>query len=285
MKKILLILIFILIGIGAGVTIYLGMNKQATPQTSTPTSTNSNTTTSPLTYLSATIDKIEGNTLTVSQKTSPDQTRTYKVKIDNNTKIYGSFTTKPAALQLTSSPIAHEIKLEDLKTGNIISLATTIDVNNNSSVKEFTASEIRLPPTINVISGNIKSVDKEGLIIEAFPPLNPANFDPAKQPSLPEKKDFTIKLAENVEIYKNNYSPSDGKASYEKIGVADLKKDMVVSVFADSEVLDKTEITALYIEVIPQPEEVKNPPVSKTESSESSPSPTIKKTPALSPTP
>ncbi len=223
MKKILLIFIFILIGIGAGVTIYLGMNKQATPQTSTPISTNSNTTTSPLTYLSATIDKIEGNTLTVSQKTSPDQTRTYKVKIDNNTKIYGSFTTKPAALQSTSAPTAPEIKLEDLKAGSMISLATTIDVNNNSSVKEFTASEIRLPPTINVISGNIKSVDKEGLIIEAFPPLNPANFDPAKQPSLPEKKDFTIKLAENVEIYKNNYSPSEGKTSYEKIGVADLK--------------------------------------------------------------
>ncbi len=61
---------------------------------------------------------------------------------------------------------------------------------------------------------------------------------------------------------------------------------MLISVFADSEVLDKTEISALYIEVIPQPEEVKNPPVSKTENNnESSPSPTVKKTPALSPTP
>lgn len=265
MKKFLLIFIFIIIGVGIGVTIYLGMNKQATPQTQTSTpssdaSINSNTTSNPLTYLSATIDKIDGNTLTITQKTGPDQTRNYKVKIDNNTKIYSSFSAKPAALQASSPSTPPEIKLEDLKTGYLISLATTVDVNNNTSVKEFTASEIRLPPTINVISGKLKSIEKDQLIVEAFPPFDPAKFNPAKQSSSPpEKVDIKVKLSENIEIYKNNYSPSEGKASYEKIGVGDLKKDMIVSVFADSEVLDKTEITAQYIETIPQPEKVKNP--------------------------
>ncbi len=191
----------------------------------------------PQNFLSATIEKVSGNTVYVDSSG-----KKYKIKVTDKTNIYGSITALPFALSSATPPQPQKLTIADLKTGIVVNISTKTDLNKN--VSDLEVNSISLPFVTTTISGKILSLENDVINLKAPGYRNPADLiDAEKAASLPLEKDYQIKLTAETKVFQTNKEAS----------VSDLQPDMNITVYSDTNVTTTDQITAKYIEIVPAP--------------------------------
>lgn len=233
--------------------------------------------TNPVTEFIGKIDKISGNSIWVSGKYTitppptpptaptnipgqtitvpplpPTKIITYKINIAPFTIINRPETPiKYLFKKITPTP-SPKLTNSDIHVGQLVS-AYSKDLRTLTN-QEFDAYSIKLPTVINSITGKIASIDpKEGIIVlKAVPPIT----DPTQLTPEPKEKEYSISVTENTEISRMGYtekpkatsaSPSPTPQAV-KYSINDLKIDLQITVYADSDITEVQNLKALRIE-------------------------------------
>lgn len=253
--------------------------------------------TNPVTSFSGTIDKVEGNSITVSQsmilqqiaivpivQTAPNNPNqppaatqitppptkkiTFKVLVTDKTNISRPAAFVPYLLKQQSSVTSagaapalaqnEKLSVQDLKTGQTVSVISNVDLRTLNG-SQFEAVSINASSIINSINGTVISVNGSELKIKSV--VNTPGIVPGAASTVkPQEKTYTVTVDQNTEIARNTFSTDPTKPSKpEKLLVSDLKKDMQVTVYSDVDTTETTELKALLISAFSAPVSVAPP--------------------------
>ncbi|MCL5797953.1 MAG: hypothetical protein M1366_04085 [Patescibacteria group bacterium] len=253
-KKIFLFLLAFLCGILVTITIYSFFAKK----TQTTLSPQTFYLTQPVTSFSGKVDAVEGNTIQANQTLylqipnsvapSPGQlpaaftagsakTVTYRITVDQNTKIERSYNPVVYFFKKITPAPAPRITLSDIKPGQTITAYSAVDLRTVQSA--FTASLIQIPPVPTSITGAI--VDRSGsqLTIQSYLGfLSP-----------PKNKSFTLSVTPDTEISTADTSFDPSKPAQPRLlHLSDLMPGMQINVYTDQDITTTDHLTALRIE-------------------------------------
>lgn len=230
--------------------------------------------TQPVKTFSGIIEKIDGDTLIISQNmtmNSATQKVTYRVITDKNTLIEQPESPIPYLFAKTAGAGNMKKTIKDLKVGQAAVVNTDEDLRTLTS-QEFKATRVTLNAIANTLSGPVFDVGGNTLIIKTIPPFTPVS-------ETPKERNYRIKITSNTEISR---SAADGTPV--RLTLNDLKRNMWVVAYTDGDVNSGTDFTALRIDPsisveAPTPTPT-NPPVTPTPtpppiSPTSIPSPTV----------
>lgn len=229
--------------------------------------------TQPVKTFSGMIEKIDGDTLTVSQNmttNSVTQKITYRVITDKNTTIEQPASPIPYLFKTNGSPNtsvipsvypardSRGIPFKNIKVGQSAKIETNEDLRTLTS-QEFKASRVTLNAIANTLSGPVFDVGGSTLIIKAYPPSTPSSESP-------KERNYRVKITDNTEISRN---APDGTPV--RLSLNDIKRNMWVVAYTDVDINSITEFTALRVDPsltveAPTPTPT-NPPVTPTPSS------------------
>ena len=233
--------------------------------------------TSPVTEFTGLVDKVSDKAIWVSGKYSitpvptlpnnptnipgqvitvpplpPTKTLSYKVNIASYTQITRPDLTVTYLFNKNTPTPTPKLTISDIKTGQLVTVSTTRDLRSNSS-KEVEAYTIKLPPIINKLTGKITGIkSNEGMII--LKAMTPARIIPNEPTSAPVENEYAVSVTQATEIShlepadtaKTGTTPKPPKPV--KYEITDLKTDIQITVYADSDVIDNHKIKALRIE-------------------------------------
>lgn len=233
--------------------------------------------TSPVTEFTGKVDKVSGNTIWVSGKYSitppptppnnptnapgqvitvpplpPTKTLSYKVNIVPYTQITRPDITVVYLFNKNTPTPTPKLTVNDIKTGQMVTVSVNGDLRSNTS-KEVNAYTIKLPPFINVLKGKITGIkSNEGLVI--LKAMTPARVVLNEPTSAPVENEYAVSVTQATEISllgaaetpKSGATPKPPKPV--KYEITDLKTDIQITVYADSDVVDNHKIKALRIE-------------------------------------
>ena len=185
--------------------------------------------TQPVTSFSGIIEKIEGNTITITRKIS------YRVFIDENTPIEQPESPIPYLFNTSTNATNKNKTIKDLKIGQ----SAKIDANEDLrtlAVQEFKATRVTLNAIANTLSGPVFDVNGNTLIIKAYPPSTPSS-------ETPRERNYRVKIIDNTEISRN---APDGTPV--RFALNDLKRNIWVVAYTDVDINSVTEFTALRID-------------------------------------
>jgi len=243
--------------------------------------------TQPVTSFSGKVEKIEGNTILVSNQYTIPQTAPISIKVITNqpsdiptpqikTITYKLLVTDKTQISQPASNINYLFKtitpsgapgFPTASTPNLtvknIKVGQYITVNSQDDLRTllkntFEATMINLPPIINTLNGKIVNITNNTLTLKAFAPVAAAPpmiaLDTA--PPTPQEKEYTIYITQDTEISRNVYGtnmtpgepPTPPKP--EKLTLADLKADMRATVYTVEDVIETQTLTALRIEPV-----------------------------------
>lgn len=227
--------------------------------------------TQPVTSFSGIVDKIEGNKLTISQKQTFSQnivpplavanlssrpsplptpktvTLTYQVIVTDKTQISQS----PAFISYLFKNVTPALPLKstikDIKVGQYLTVNSQVDLRTLVG-NVFEATTVNLPQKTNTLNGKIVSLEGNTLTIKGFVPMSPGAV-----PAAPQEKQYRISITSDTEISRNVYGTNVNPGvlvapKSEKLTIADLKKDVQVSVYTAEDVVESQTLTALRIE-------------------------------------
>ena len=184
--------------------------------------------TQPITSFSGIIEKIEGNTITITRKIS------YRVFIDENTPIEQPASPIPYLFKTVSSP-QEKMTIKNIKIGQSAKIDTNEDLRT-LAVQEFKATRVTLNAIANTLSGPVFDVNGSTLIIKAYPPSTPSS-------ETPKERNYRVKITDNTEISRN---APDGTPR--RFALNDLKRNTWVVAYTDVDINSITEFTALRID-------------------------------------
>lgn len=182
----------------------------------------------------------------------PTKTLSYKVNIASYTQITRPDITVVYLFNKNTPTPTPKLTINDIKTGQTVTISTTRDLRSNTS-KEVDAYTIKLPPFINKLTGKITSIkSNEGLII--LKAMTPARIIPNEPTSTPVENEYAVSVTQTTEISrpgtvetaKTGTTPKPPQPV--KYEITDLKADIQITVYADSDVIDNHKIKALRIE-------------------------------------
>lgn len=195
-------------------------------------------TTVPVNTLSGTIESKGWNSLTIVQ-----YNKVYRVRITDKTVITGLIPSLPQALLSLTPPQPKKLTLNDLKEGQMISVNTVTDLRD-SKITEFEATSIQLPQVITTLNGTLIDIKGSDLLLKAMALRSPEDLKDAKKAaSLPLVKTYTVKTNNNTAFF----------LLLKKIALSNLKKNTRITVYSPVEITGKGDITAQYVEVLPEP--------------------------------
>lgn len=194
------------------------------------------------------VEKIEGNMLLLKEITSfqvppsIEKKETFTITFIKDIQVeYPS----PLSIPLIYKPnlqIPLKTSIKNIKEGQHINIL--LDKNSLKKIEpEFRAISILLPPITNAIRGKITSIEENILKVDGTA-LHPTNSY--------QNQKYTVTLNKNTEISGylplTNYEKPPQKVKYK---VADLKKNMFVTVYTDVDVEKLSEMIAYRIEPVP----------------------------------
>lgn len=211
--------------------------------------------TQPVNTFSGTVEKIEGNKITVSKKqtfplpTPKTTTVTYYVTVTDKTQMYRF--QSPSPIITATAP---KLMAKDIKVGQIITVRTINDLRTMTG-NTFEATVVNLPPIANALNGKIVSLNGNILTIKglAFAPGAPPLINlGVAAPTAPQEKEYRIIVTPATEISQTSFvPPKPGEMPQppknEKLAPSDLKKDLRVTVYTDKDVNENSQPTALKI--------------------------------------
>ena len=238
--------------------------------------------TQPVNSFSGTVDKIEGNTVSVSNRYSLPQTGPITITVIPNqppimptpktiTVVYKIVVSGKTQITQPQSPINYLFKtifpsqdpkltLQDIKVGSYITVNSQVDLRTLKGII-FEATTINIPQKTSTLNGTILRVDENMLTIKAFPPTAMSAFANPAAMGTPQnalkEKEYTIAITSDTEISRYTHSVVNiavGEAppapKPEKLSPSDLIKDMQITVYTAEDILANTSLTALRIEPI-----------------------------------
>lgn len=185
--------------------------------------------TQPVKTFSGMIEKIDGDTLTVTQKV------TFRVITDKNTVIEQPESPIPYLFAKSMNATNKKKTIKDLKIGQAVVINTDEDLRTVTS-QEFKATRVTLNAIMNTLSGPVFDVNGNTLIIKTIPPFTPVS-------ETPKERNYRIKITNNTEISR---SALDGTPV--RLTLNDLKRNMWVVAYTDGDVNLGTDFTALRID-------------------------------------
>ena len=214
--------------------------------------------TQPVTSFSGIVEKIEGNRLFVTQKV------TYQVIVSDKTQIYRPMT--PYIVYLFKTVLsdpgqdftmpAQKSTIKDIQAGQYITIDSQVDLRTLAGTS-FEAVTITLPQKIITLKGKITRLEGNTLTVKAFV---------STTTSTPQEKDYTITITPDTEISRLTYPPTPEGTPYptpensilnpstpptpEKLSPSDLRMDMQVTVYTDTDVTTSLTGNALRIEPV-----------------------------------
>lgn len=259
--------------------------------------------TSPVTFLSGKVEKVEGNTILVSNQYAVPQTApivitvlpnqppimptpqtktiTYKLLVTDKTQINQPATYVNYLLRTVVPSPQAKLTVKDIKVGQMITVNSAVDLRILKS-NELEATMINLPQTTKVLSGKIVSVTNNALTLKAFPPLTGGPVAVNTAPAAPQEKEYFITVTSDTEISRMTSGGSSTLPKPEKLALSDLKKDMQTTVYTAEDVTEAQTFTALRIEpaqvistaapLIPEANVLISPTLSPAPSASTSPS-------------
>lgn len=233
--------------------------------------------TQPVTYFSGKVEKISGNTLTVTQSITSTQpmlpptanpgaplptpkitTVTYSVLVSDTTQISQSTSYTPYLIKTNkpeTAPVS-KLSIKNIKVGQYVSVSILEDLRTLKG-NTLKATMINLPQIVNYLNGKIVSVAGNALTIKAFAPSAGGPMGTADTAaSAPQEKDYVITLTSATEISYMPYNagmPTAETATPPKakvLTVSDLKKDMQVTVYTAEDVIESSKLSALLVNPI-----------------------------------
>lgn len=194
--------------------------------------------TQPVKTFSGIIEKIDGDTLTISQNmTAGSVTKkiTYRIIVDKNTVIEQPESPIPYLFAKTAGAGSKKKTIKDLKVGQAAVINTDEDLRTLTS-QEFKATRITLNAIANTLSGPVFDVGGNTLIIKTIPPFTPIS-------ETPKERNYRVKVTNNTEISR---SAADGTPV--RLTLNDLKRNMWVVAYTDGDLNSGTDFTALRID-------------------------------------
>lgn len=233
--------------------------------------------TSPVMEFKGKVDKVSGNSIWVSGEYSitppplppnnptgipgqvitipplpPTKVLTYKVNIASYTVIIRPDTAITYLFDKNTPTPSPKLTIDNILTGQWVTVSTTSDLRTTTS-KEVEAYAVKLPPVINTLTGKITTIDsKAGIIIlKAIPPVRANTHEPSPQPV---EKEYAVSITQDTEI--SRLGPTDTPKSAAtpkppkpvKYEMTDLKTNIQITVYSDTDVIDNQKIKALRIE-------------------------------------
>lgn len=238
--------------------------------------------TNPVTSFSGKVDKVQGNSIFVSQQftlyqgglamppttppaagLSPSAIPTpvakvisFKVNLTPNTQINRPSVFIPYLVKTVTPAPPPKLSIKDIKVGQPVTVNTNADLRTLSA-SEFDASSIQLPQLQNSLNGKISKISANGFTLKAF---GPQPLVMGTSPVPPKETEYTVTLTNNTEIsrYKQQEPPKEplkpgetilpATPKPEEFSLADLAVDMQVTVFTDEDITSTQKLTALRIE-------------------------------------
>lgn len=211
--------------------------------------------TQPVTFFSGKVEKINGNTLTVTQSVASSQpmlpptanpsgpiptpkitTVTYSVLVTDTTPI-----TQPSAYMdpTTAATQKPKLTIKDIAVGQFITIYTQSDLRTLKG-NSLEATMISLPAIQNSINGTIVDVKGNTLTLKAFPMFNPGETSATP----PQEKNYSITLTSATTVTRPN---AQGKQ--DQLALSDLKKDLRVLVVTNQDVSKAQSLTAVKVQL------------------------------------
>ncbi len=282
-KHYFLILVFVVGVIILSTTIYfLNQKKLSTPATKKvePVISNVLFFTYPVTDFVGKVDKISGNSIWISGKYTiftpptpafiptavpgqvitvpplpPVKVFTYKVNIIPQTVI-----SRPETLinflikNITPFPTP-KFSVKDIKAGQMVSVTTASDLRTLKN-EEFDALTVKLPVINNTLVGKIADINvKDGIIIlKAIPPFLPNEHLPTPEKPKETEVEYAISVNSDTEISRMGQAETSKTGATPKppqpikYQITDLKKDIQITIYTDSDVIEIQKLKAFRIE-------------------------------------
>lgn len=233
--------------------------------------------TQPVYNIAGKVDKIQDDSLIVSQKftlqtpvkaeimINPDQPPvlptpvskeiTFKIKVDANTQINRPLLTIPYLLTTPTPPPTTKLTVKDIRVGEFVNISTATDLRTLKKA-EFIASSIQLPSIVNWLSGTIDKISGKTILLKATPsqPAYPDGLPADLTP--PQEKTYTIEVANDTEI--SRYAPAKPTEEEpesgpqppvaEKLSLADLGQGLRITVYTNIDVTSVDKFPAFRIE-------------------------------------
>lgn len=233
--------------------------------------------TPPVTEFTGKIDKISGNSIWISAKFAitppptpanaptvvpgsvitvppvpPSKMFTYKVNIAPYTIINKPEAPVTYLFRIITPTPSPKLTIKDTRVGQMVSVSSTSDLRSLKT-EEFDAYSIKLPMTNNKITGKIANINiKDGIIIlKAVPPVQPGQDQPTP---LPKEIEYAISVTEDTEISRMGQAETPKAKTTPKppqpikYQISDLKTDILVTVYSNSDVIENQKLKALLIE-------------------------------------
>lgn len=234
--------------------------------------------TNSVTDFSGKIDKISGNSVWISGKYTitppptppnaptaipgqlitvpplpPSKIITYKVNIAPYTIINKTETPITYLYKKITPTPSPKLTMKDVRVGQIVSVSAASDLRSLKT-DEFDAYSLKLSPMINTIIGKIASINTKDsvIILKAVQPVRPGDDQPT--PQQPKEIEYAISITEDTEISRMEKAetPKAGTTPKPpqpiKYQITDLKQDIQITVYTDSDVIENQRLKALRIE-------------------------------------
>lgn len=240
--------------------------------------------TNPITSFSGKVDKVQGNSIFVSQQftlyqgglamppaappaaglsptaipTPVTKVISFKVNITQNTQINRPSAFIPYLVKTVTPAPPPKLSIKDIKVGQPVTINTNADLRTLSAA-EFDATSIQLPQLQNSLNGKISKISSNGFTMKAF---GPQPLVMGTSPVPPKETEYTVTVTNNTEIsrYKQQEPPKEplkpgetilpATPKPEEFSLADLAVGMQVTVFTDEDVTSTQKLTALRIEPV-----------------------------------
>ncbi len=200
--------------------------------------------TSPVLNFSGQVEKVSGDSITVSQEVNKKKI-TFKVKVSKNTVITKSPESVPYLFKTINASPSAGLKLGEIKVGDLVDVHTNTDLRTIDG-DSFEAVSVSIQPNSQVIRGSITNVTDKTVTVKG-------NLDSslsANSPGRPAQKELTLTLLPDSEIVRlpAPAGPRD-TPKVEKLSGSDLKKDQPVTVYFNQ--ISSNQLMALLVIVSP----------------------------------
>lgn len=215
------------------------------------------------------IDKVSDDTLTISNDvilyqgppigliSSPSAAATpappkskklsYTVKLSSQTRIFRQTQQIPYVFKNTGAPVfqaSTELKIGDLKVGDFVNASSNKDLRTVTK-GQFEAVAISIQPQNSNLSGRVKEVKANGLVVSAYARGSAA----LQRTEAPTLQDYEITVNSDTEIVRLPAASSPtNPVKAVRASLSDIKAGAQVMVYTDPEMSTK----ALFISIQPQ---------------------------------
>ncbi len=214
--------------------------------------------TNPVTNFSGVVEKIDGDTLTLTQLVPTDDTNTsplpspvksgtsviprptpivkkitYKVTVKKETTIQQSQTTNPFdPVNTTSGVVDKTVTLRDLRVGQYITAISTTDLRKVTD-NTFTAASISLAPIQNILSGMVVKATGTQIVVNSVLPVF-AGAKIGSEQTTP--KDYSITINAATVLYRQGTSTDPTKTVLPtKISLSEIKAGDHVTIYTNED--------------------------------------------------